>query len=836
MPKESIEALKKKISELEKKLRQEVSGNEKTRSELEKRSNELTERLKELNCLLQISRLSERPSLTFESYILEALRIIIASFETPEIISAELRLGNETYCTPNFSPSRWKLGRGLMDQDNMIGYLTIYYAENKHQPSQDPFTRVEKNFIIVITRYLVQIIKSKRYENELKKFREIFAQSPNMIIVTDSNWNIEYINKQVTEILGYTIADLNGKAKNLFPFNKQVSSLESISNQLLNKKSLKGELQVEKKDGKLKWVRGALSVIENLDKSKSFVAIFEDISKEVDLQEKYREEHEKYKTVMDHIPVSISLHDRNGKFVFVNPQAEKNLHLPASIINTKTIADLFPEEGKDSVKAIKGIFSDKKSRNSEILYTINGVQRWFEITRLPILDQEGKVHTVMSIAVEITDKKKTENLLHVQHNIDSLQSIGDSLPNSLSVLFDNLFELDWVDSGGLYLINRDREVLELVYHRGLSQQFAKEVESYPFESANAQAIFSKVPRFVKPDNFLPTTKASMVRENIIFNCVLPLVYQNEVIGSLNLGSKTVSELNEFDRLAIQSIATRVANLIQLVITQDDLRHTNENLSKALKSLQENRQMLIQKSRLESLGELSAGLAHEINQPLSVIALSMENLELRLAQGRFDEKYIAGKIFSINQNIQKIRKLIDHVRIFSRDQKEIIFERIDINQTIRNSLSLINEQLRHRRISVTLELDEKPGFTLGNVSRLEQVFLNLIANSRDALDEKERTSNEPGIAKKIRISTRRVEDMIEIDFWDNGTGINKQNLQKVFDPFFSTKPPGMGTGLGLPIAYGIIREMKGEIIAKSSLGKFTRITLILPFHKSRERKT
>jgi signal transduction histidine kinase len=163
----------------------------------------------------------------------------------------------------------------------------------------------------------------------------------------------------------------------------------------------------------------------------------------------------------------------------------------------------------------------------------------------------------------------------------------------------------------------------------------------------------------------------------------------------------------------------------------------------------------------------------------------------------------------------------------------MFERVDVNQVINNGLSMISSQLRNRNIVVSAELTEIDGYTLGNPSRLEQVFLNLLSNSRDALEEKEKKSGFRGNPMRIQIKTIVKENKIIISFRDNGTGISKENLQRIFNPFFTTKSAGHGTGLGLPIVYGIIRELKGDISAESEEGSFTEISITLPHYKNND---
>lgn len=564
------------------------------------------------------------------------------------------------------------------------------------------------------------------------------------------------------------------------------------------------------------------------------------LKKRIELLEKALEDkdrtHEHYKTIMDNIPISLSLTDNNGRFLLVNPEVERVLETPAEELYGKTLPEIFPDEGTKNLEIIRKVIKGKKAISGEHRYVIHGKPRYFEINRLPVFDDQGNVSSVMSISTEITEKRIADKLLRVQQKIDSIQSLSESFKENLEILFNHLFEIDWIDAGGIYLFDEDKKVLELVYHRELSENFVNATKVYPFHSPPAKTVFGKIPLFLTKNEFIPDILDLLINEKLEFLCVLPLVYKNKVLGSLNLASRSRNDLNEFERLTIQSIAARVAGLIQLVNTQENLRKSNESLSKALKDLQNNRNKLIQKSRLESLGELSAGLAHEVNQPLSVISLSLQNLEERIKNGKADTIYLDSKFGSLFRNVEKIKELIDHVRTFSRQQKDNLFERININEAVDRALSLITEQLRSHHITVRKELEEKAGnYVIGNMSRLEQVFLNLLANARYALDKKEKIFYEKGFSKEILISASYKRKFVEILFRDNGTGISEKDLQLIFDPFFTTKPEGEGTGLGLSIVYGIITEMQGEISVESEEGEYTSIKVRIPFIKELDKK-
>jgi histidine kinase len=157
----------------------------------------------------------------------------------------------------------------------------------------------------------------------------------------------------------------------------------------------------------------------------------------------------------------------------------------------------------------------------------------------------------------------------------------------------------------------------------------------------------------------------------------------------------------------------------------------------------------------------------------------------------------------------------------------MFEKVDANQAIRNTLAMTSVQLHRHHIFVHLSLDEEGCPILGNLTKMEQVIMNLVSNARDAVNEREKNFRGKIYLKKISLTTRCDKNHVFLIIEDNGTGIRPEQLGKLFNPFFTTKPPGQGTGLGLSIVYGIITEMKGTIDIKSKMNKFTRIMITLP---------
>lgn len=236
--------------------------------------------------------------------------------------------------------------------------------------------------------------------------------------------------------------------------------------------------------------------------------------------------------------------------------------------------------------------------------------------------------------------------------------------------------------------------------------------------------------------------------------------------------------------------------------------------------------LIQTERLAGIGELAAGMAHEINQPLNTIAFGLDNLFDALKTQHPDKAYIKKKGDKIFEGIVRMRNIIDHVRTFSRDQDNFVPVVFDVTESIRNALSLVSEQYKKLGIELVTDFGAINYFPVGNTYKFEQVILNLLSNARDAITEK-RDNIADSYIGIIGITTFQTASELIVAVRDDGEGISAENLSHVMQPFYTTKDSGKGTGLGLSISYGIIREMEGEIRMESSLGEGTTIQVILP---------
>jgi signal transduction histidine kinase len=219
----------------------------------------------------------------------------------------------------------------------------------------------------------------------------------------------------------------------------------------------------------------------------------------------------------------------------------------------------------------------------------------------------------------------------------------------------------------------------------------------------------------------------------------------------------------------------------------------------------------QSDKLVSLGHLAAGIAHEINNPLTNISLNVQNLKDRLKS--MDSEEALRKLDAIEKNVSKASIIARELLQFSR-KTEPDMKPININTVIKASLMLM--EYKFKGVTVHLCLPDLPSI-MGDPVKLEQVFINILDNSVGAMP----------VHKDICIEGSHNDGWITIKITDSGEGIAKENLTKVFDPFYSTKQVGSGTGLGLSISYGIISQHNGEIDIESVEGEGTIVTIKLP---------
>jgi PAS domain S-box-containing protein len=238
--------------------------------------------------------------------------------------------------------------------------------------------------------------------------------------------------------------------------------------------------------------------------------------------------------------------------------------------------------------------------------------------------------------------------------------------------------------------------------------------------------------------------------------------------------------------------------------------------------EEMQHQLYQSSKLASIGELSAGVAHEINNPLNgVINFAQLLKDEETPRSEFEQQMIDGIIDEGQRIAQIVRGLLTFASADSHELGRVRFE-----DSIKTSIALFGRQFEKDGITVEIDIERDLPFVRADSARLRQVVVNMISNAHHALKMKPAES----VANKVfRISARRAGKdgkLVRVEFYDNGVGIKREDLNKVFDPFFTTRRERGGTGLGLSVSFGIVRDFGGSITVESEEGKFTRFIIEL----------
>lgn len=313
----------------------------------------------------------------------------------------------------------------------------------------------------------------------------------------------------------------------------------------------------------------------------------------------------------------------------------------------------------------------------------------------------------------------------------------------------------------------------------------------------------------------------------VFLCITLYKFVSKPVALMEEGMKRLGrgdfdqpiEINTRDEMGL--LARTFNSMAQ------DIKRYKENMENWTKSLQEEvekktaeivkaQEQLIDAEKLASLGRMAAGIAHEINSPLTGIVTFAHLMRKRVPP---EDKDDAEDLDVIIEQANRCSKIIKGLLGFARKgtQEKI---QVSVNDLLEATIAMVRNQARFHNVQLEIDLKPIPPLTI-DPNQFQQVFLNLLSNAADAL-------NEVGLIKiATRAASEDSREFVEIEFTDSGPGIPPEHLGKIFEPFFTTKPVGQGTGLGLPISYGIVKKHGGDILVQSEVGKGTTFTIRLP---------
>jgi histidine kinase len=479
----------------------------------------------------------------------------------------------------------------------------------------------------------------------------------------------------------------------------------------------------------------------------------------------YQKSTEEYQTLFEEVPCQISVQDRDFRIIQVNRVFQERF------------GDRLGEycyrayKGRDEVCpvcAVEDTFQDGKPHFSEeVVIGKDGNPVYILVSTSPIFNEEGEVMAAIEMSTDITQVRLLEEEL--KRSEEKYRTLFNSDPNPIFVLDLNTLEIQDANERALKSYSYEKEEL-------LGKSFLDLAEPLEWDRLR---------------------KVSWDKEGAVFK---------------------VKHQTKNDESIVVNI--RFSSLKNL--GQDTVIVTTSDVTERVKS----EEQLIQASKMATLGEMSAGVAHELNQPLSVIKTSASFLAKKIVRDEPVSPQILRELADeMDSQVDRASLIINHLRQFGR-KTDIRKINVQLNDCISGTFTVLGRQLEVHGISVELELDETLPPIRGDRNRLEQVFLNLIMNARDAMDEKEEVEGQ-GLEKTLRISSKTEDDEVVVKISDTGLGMSEAVKEKIFEPFFTTKPVGKGTGLGLSISFGIVRDYDGVIEVESEEGRGTTFTIRFP---------
>lgn len=266
-----------------------------------------------------------------------------------------------------------------------------------------------------------------------------------------------------------------------------------------------------------------------------------------------------------------------------------------------------------------------------------------------------------------------------------------------------------------------------------------------------------------------------------------------------------------------ALGVLVVLLLSLLFVRQVLR-TARRVADHNRQLDEKDRQIAQSSKLALLGEMAAGLVHELTQPLNIIRMAAERTQSKyqVADGDPDSETIGSQLEIIAGQTERMAGTIQSMRIFSRDDygRKVAF---DPAQSVAQAVGWLRSEFEERAISLEVEAPAQCGRVFGEPSRFEQVIVNLLINARDAVEQNTDGSVTSDPARNVRVTVTDdpMRERVTIAVRDNGQGISAAHIDRIFEPFFTTKDPGSGTGLGLSISYGIVSGMNGTLLAENA---------------------
>jgi two-component system NtrC family sensor kinase len=678
---------------------------------------------------------------------------------TPEEFYADPFLAKKCILPEDFNllsdPSRWKDPNNIKPLEIRWRCKDgkIIWTEHMISPMFDKDGNPES--FNIIARDITERKQAEIALSESQKFNaSLLENAPHATVVINPDTSVKYVNPAWERLNGWTLSEIAG-TKIPYPW-WPAEYKDAFSEQFraaIQLGSGKGEVISQKKNGEIYWIDLNWASVVNNGKLLYLVINSVDITERKRMEEALRESEEKFSVAFRSSPDIMAIASlRDGKYTEVNDSYTNCLGYTREELIGHTAEELNIWVYREQAERMIQALKEKgEIRDAEhSVRTKDGKIRTW-LCSADIISINGE-SCMLAAAADITKQKEVETKLQEHKKI--IDSILATMPEGVLVIDDK--ENILLANKALYKIFR--------------------FNSRSLKNKTFSDVFPK-------EHFFDLHKAVK-------------------------GKETDKKSLEF-RYQVQGLE----KIINCVTVKMDGERTLISFSDISREREEEEKLYLT-ARLASIGEMAAGLAHELNNPLTgILGLSQMLTHSNLSSEHKED------LECINTEAKRAASIVKNVLLFAHN-KTGENSQCSVNEVVKNVLKLREFEERISNITIVTNLEENLPSILVDQSQVQQVFLNLISNAEAAIKEVDR----PGI---ITIATQRTNNHINIVFSDNGCGIKKQNIPRIFDPFFTTKEIGRGTGLGLSICYSIIVKHGGKINVKSQVNEGTTFTIRMP---------
>lgn len=430
-------------------------------------------------------------------------------------------------------------------------------------------------------------------------------------------------------------------------------------------------------------------------------------------------------------------------------------------------------------------------------------------------DEAGTIVAYQGFLLDITDLKNAEADIRRRNQellalnaIADLLGQGSTLEEALHTTLLKIGEIFALDIAAIFFLDEKSGKLVRPVAAGMRPETVREFDQIDFSPAlldqlrrvHATLISASAP--ILPQAF----RDLRGRERMAASQVAILWSKSRIMGALVIGCREARDFSAAEVNLISAVANQIATAMDKSLLLEQTRAAYE-------TLRHTQQQLLQSEKMAAVGQLISGVAHELNNPLTAI-LGYSQL---LRSGEIGAERGGEYLEKLQRQAQRTHHIVQSLLSFARQRKPQRAP-VDLRQILEDTLILREYDLRLKKIRVHRDFDPHLPVTSADFNQLQQVFLNILNNAIDAIEE-------TGNAGEIWIAAKAREGSLRVEFTDSGPGV--QNPHRIFDPFYTTKPVGKGTGLGLSICYGIVKEHGGDIEARNSAPRGATFVITLP---------